>query len=69
MIHFQAMGDWSLQVVVQSYIGTEDAFEEIRFNQEFLFLMMRTAEKIGLQFAFPTQSQLVRVESLPQQRQ
>ncbi|MEZ0393303.1 MAG: mechanosensitive ion channel family protein [Pseudobdellovibrionaceae bacterium] len=68
-IRFFSLGDFSLQVQVQFYIYTTDANEEMEIQENFLFFVMQTAEKIGLDFAFPTQTQHVKLEQAPRESQ
>lgn len=56
-IKFSALGDFSLNVLVQFFLFTEDWNEEMAIQEDFLFHAMRAAEKIGVGFAFPTRTQ------------
>lgn len=56
---FNQMGDFSLQVLVQFFIVTEDALEELELQQEILMDFMRIAKQTEVDFAFPTQTIMV----------
>jgi MscS family membrane protein len=59
-VNFVAMGDFSLQVLVNFYITARVGDEEREIQQEFLFFVMELAQKLKLEFAFPTATHYVK---------
>lgn len=61
IVRLQAMGDFSFQILVQFFVLTRDWTEEMNTQQEFLFHAMRSAEKVKVEFAYPTSTQIVKL--------
>lgn len=61
LIRMNALGDSALQIFVQFFVLTTDWVEEMTFQQEFLFHVMKSAEKAGVEFAYPTSTQIVKL--------
>jgi MscS family membrane protein len=55
-VYFKEMGDFNLQVLVQFLIDTTDNHEELQIQEEILLEIKAIAEKVGVEFAFPTQT-------------
>lgn len=53
-LRFNAMGDFSLQVLMNFFVNAADTNQELEIQQEILFEAMRTAKELRLEFAFPT---------------
>jgi MscS family membrane protein len=53
---FNQMGDFSLQILVQFFIFTNDPMEELELQQEILLDLIRLSKQVGVEFAFPTQT-------------
>ncbi len=53
---FNQMGDFSLQILVQFFVVTNDPLEELELQQEILLDLLRISKQIGVEFAFPTQT-------------
>lgn len=58
VVRFNAMGDFNLQILVQFFLPFSDMATELRVQEEILFDIMQTAEKLKVEFAFPTQTQI-----------
>jgi MscS family membrane protein len=56
VVAFQALGDFSLQILVNFHVMTLDTAEEKQIEQEVLFDFMKAAEECKVEFAFPTQT-------------
>lgn len=63
-VNFYQMGDFNLQVLVLFHMTAADLAEEYKIQEEILFEMMAIAEKLRIEFAFPTQT--LHVASLPE---
>lgn len=63
-VRFFAMGDFNLQVLVQFFIFSNEWNDEVAVQEEFFFHAMKSAEKVGVEFAFPTQTHHVNIERL-----
>jgi MscS family membrane protein len=59
-VNFTAMGDFNLQILVNFHLDTMDLKEETQIQQEVLFEIMKTAAEMKIEFAFPTQTLLVK---------
>lgn len=55
-IHFNEFGDFSLNVLVYCFFDVGSWSEELRERHNFLLEVLRLAEKLGVEFAFPTQT-------------
>lgn len=55
-VALQSLGDFSMQILVQCYLITNDPLYEAEFQEEILIEIRRFAAKIGIEFAFPTQT-------------
>ena len=64
-IHFNAMGDSSLNVLVYCYLTVKDYDHELIAKEELFFAFVRLAEHLGIRFAFPTST--LHVEEVPGQ--
>jgi MscS family membrane protein len=56
MVNFTALGDFSLQVEMTVHVIANDIAEENKVQEEILFEVMKMAEDLKLDFAFPTQT-------------
>jgi len=61
---FSGYGDFSLDVMVYFYLDVDDWFQEMQERQKIFFEILALAPKVGVEFAFPTQT--LHVESLPE---
>jgi MscS family membrane protein len=61
--HFFAFGASSLDVQVLYFLETADYGEELRHRQAIALQILAAAERLGVRFAFPTQT--LHVESAP----
>ena len=55
-IHFNEFGDCSLNVLVYCFLDVQNWSEELREKHNFFLEVLRLAEEIGVEFAFPTQT-------------
>ncbi len=55
-VHFNEMGDFNLQILVYTFFDVPTWTEELAGRQYLLLGIMRLAEELGVQFAFPTQT-------------
>jgi len=53
-IHFNGYGDYSLNVLVYCFLKVESWSDELREKHNFFLEILRLAEKLGVEFAFPT---------------
>ncbi|MCC5945452.1 MAG: mechanosensitive ion channel family protein [Bernardetiaceae bacterium] len=53
-IHFNNMGASSLDILFYIFFDTTDYAQELILREETLFVIMKKAEEIGVEFAFPT---------------
>ena len=60
-IHFNNFADYSLSVLVYVFVKVETWSDELRERHNILLEILRLAEEIGVEFAFPTQT--VQVDS------
>jgi MscS family membrane protein len=65
-VHFNEMGDFNLQILVYIFFAVPDWSTELSSRQEFLLAIMRLAQKLGINFAFPTQT--LHVENFPEKK-
>ncbi len=61
-IHFIGYGNSSLNILVYCFLEVEDWSQELREKHNFFIEILRLAEELGVEFAFPTQT--VHVDSL-----
>lgn len=65
-VAFNEMGDFNLQILVYVFFAVPDWSAELSSRQDFLLAIMRLAEKLGINFAFPTQT--LHVENFPEKK-
>ncbi len=63
IIEFNEMGDFSLKVMFYVFFAVPTWPEELRARHEILIEIVRLAEKLGVRFAFPTQT--LHMETFP----
>ncbi|MCA9730957.1 mechanosensitive ion channel family protein [candidate division KSB1 bacterium] len=63
-IHFNSFGDYSLNVLVYVFFKVPSWSDELRERHNLLLEILRLAEKIGVEFAFPTQT--LHLDSMPE---
>lgn len=64
-IHFNNYGPYSLDVLFYVFVKVSNWSEELRARHELLLSALELAQRIGVEFAFPTST--LHVDSLPQQ--
>ena len=62
-VHFQGFGDSALEFLLQFFISTLEWGEELSIRHQVFLDIMKLAERVGVSFAFPTQS--IHIESMP----
>ena len=62
-IHFNGFGDSSLNVLVYCFLDVQTWSDELREKHNFFLEILRLAEEVGVEFAFPTQT--IHVDSFP----
>ncbi len=65
-IHFNSMGDFSLNILIYAYLHVKDYDHELIAKEELYFHFVELAEHLGIRFAFPTQT--LHVEEVPGQQ-
>ncbi len=55
-IHFNGFGDSSLNVMVYCFLDVQNWTEELREKHNFFLEILRLADEVGVEFAFPTQT-------------
>ena len=55
-IHFNGFGDSSLNVLVYCFLDVQTWSDELREKHNFFLEILRLAEEVGVEFAFPTQT-------------
>ena len=55
-IHFNGFGDFSLNILVYCFLDVSNWSEELREKHNFFLEVLRLAEELGVEFAFPTQT-------------
>lgn len=65
-IHFNSMGDFSLNLLIYIFFDVPSWTEELKARQELLLGFMRLASEIGVNFAFPTQT--LQIETFPEKQ-
>lgn len=63
IIEFNEMGDFSLKIMFYVFFAVPTWGEELRARHEVLIEIVRLAEKLGVRFAFPTQT--LHMETFP----
>ena len=63
IVEFNEMGDFSLQIMFYIFFAVPDWPAELKARHEVLMEIVRLAEKLGVRFAFPTQT--VHMETFP----
>ncbi len=63
IIEFNEMGDFSLKIMFYIFFSVPTWPEELRVRHEILIEVVRLAEKLGVRFAFPTQT--MHMETFP----
>jgi MscS family membrane protein len=53
-VHFNGFGDFSLDVLVYCFLEVDSWSEELREKHNFFLEILRLAEEVGVEFAFPT---------------
>lgn len=64
-VRFHQLADYSLNIIVWSYIQTQSYEVELRCREELLLSFMKLAEEMEVDFAFPTST--VHLENFPDQ--
>jgi len=62
LVEFTELGDSGLNVMVYCFMYTKDWADELRARHNFNLAILRLAEDLGVEFAFPTQS--IHVEAM-----
>ena len=55
-IHFNGFGDSSLNVMVYCFLDVQNWSDELREKHNFFLEILRLADELGVEFAFPTQT-------------
>lgn len=55
-IHFNGYGDFSLHVLVYCFLEVDSWSDELQEKHNFFLEILRLAEELGVEFAFPTQT-------------
>ena len=63
-VYFNAYGDSALEIMVYFFLEVPDWAKELAAKEDIYLQIMKAAEKVGVSFAFPSQS--IYVESLPE---
>ncbi|KAA3657787.1 MAG: mechanosensitive ion channel family protein [Calditrichaeota bacterium] len=63
-IHFNSFGDYSLNVLLYVFFKVPSWSDELRERHNLLLEILRLAEEIGVEFAFPTQT--LHMDSMPE---
>ncbi|WMN06371.1 mechanosensitive ion channel family protein [Marivirga arenosa] len=64
-IYFNNMSAYSLDIMFYVFLDVPTWGEELKYKEELLFSIMKLAEKLGINFAFPTQT--LHMENFPGQ--
>ena len=62
-VHVNNLGSTAIEVMFYAFFETKDWSGELKARHETILLIIRLAEQLGVEFAFPTQT--LHVESLP----
>ncbi len=65
-VHLNSMGDFSLNILIHMLFEVPSWSKELEAKHEILINIIKLGEKIGVNFAFPTQT--LHVENLPGQK-
>ena len=55
-VRFNEFGDSSLNILVYFYLEVRDIATELKEREDILFQIMEIAQKLGVEFAFPTRT-------------
>ncbi|HXV64152.1 MAG TPA: mechanosensitive ion channel family protein [Vicinamibacteria bacterium] len=55
-VHFNGFGNFSLEVLVYCFLEVDNWSAELREKHNFFLEILRLAEEVGVEFAFPTQT-------------
>ena len=66
IIEFNEMGDFALKILFYIFFAVPTWPEELKARHEVLIEIVRLAEKLGVRFAFPTQT--LHMENFPEKR-
>ncbi len=55
-VHFNGYGDFSLNVLVYCFVKVSNWSEELRVKHNFFLEILRLADQLNIEFAFPTQT-------------
>ncbi|NNF22393.1 MAG: mechanosensitive ion channel family protein [Saprospiraceae bacterium] len=64
-VHLNSFGDSSLNIIIYMFFEAPTWTDELRAKHDILYAIIKLAEKIGVRFAFPTQT--LHIEELPLQ--
>ena len=53
-VYFNALGDYNLQILMNFFVQVEEVSREMEIQQEVLFEVMKAAQGLNIEFAFPT---------------
>ncbi|GIL17014.1 MAG: mechanosensitive ion channel protein MscL [Oligoflexia bacterium] len=53
---FNALGDFSLQILVNFFVQVADSGQELAIQESVLLEILKIAEEMGVEFAYPTQT-------------
>ena len=56
LVHFREMGDFSLKIMFRCYLPVFTFPEELEIKEEIYLEIMRIAQRLGIEFAFPSQT-------------
>jgi MscS family membrane protein len=59
-VRLHGLGDFSLQILLQFYVKTDDIVIEREIQQEILFACLSLAKESGVEYAYPTQTHYLR---------
>jgi MscS family membrane protein len=65
-VYFHGLGDFSLDVIFVVHLMADTRSDELRIRQEILLGIVRLADTLGVNFAFPTQT--LHVETFPEKK-
>ena len=64
-VRFNEFGDSSLNILVYFYLEVRDIAAELKEREDILFQIMEIAQKLGVEFAFPTRTLHVAAATAP----
>lgn len=65
-VHLNNLGGSSIDILFVVYFNTIDWAEELKYKEELIFAILRLAEALGVQIAFPSTS--VYIETMPEKK-